>query len=562
MAILTPPKNPGCHRCERPPPFLRIAESEGPSMTSRSPDRSPDRDVIEGPSLTTFSGTEADARSGDSQGSSEGPSWIKILQGTQGPPAHNSTCPDLFKFANDHLDDAEEASEKIMWSDETKLELFGFTSTRRVWRKKYEHNPKNTVPTVKHGGGNIILCGCFSAKGTGRLNHIVGRMDGVMYREILANNFLPTVRALKMIRGWVFQHDNDPKHTVRTTKEWLHKKHFKVLEWPSQSPDLNPIENLWRDLKLNVAHRQPQNQKYLEKIYLLSANIMLSLNHPPATEVVLQIISECYPQLQSLDLSCNLLSKLTGFAHLFHVTPHLQSLNLSYNMVRCLILLSGQHTQKCTKKIDQNSINKTTKHSQLAPTREKVELDLIHNLELRELWLEGNPLHRAMETSSAYYRLVTYHFPSIEKLDGQFFKQNLFFEQEKPKPLPQAKGSFFVNSEIKTFLAKFLHKYFTVYDSDDRKALLPLYHENCCCSFSLPKAFYPRTCFLQIKEYWKENRNLLRVKRPEMRRQLIKYNRLLVVGFLCNLPKTKHELASMTLDVSCQNPISTEEKLQ
>ncbi|CDQ80633.1 unnamed protein product [Oncorhynchus mykiss] len=40
-----------------------------------------------------------------------------------------------------------------------------------------------------------------------------------------------------MKRVWVFQHDNDPKHTTRATKEWLRKKHFKVLEWPSQSPD-------------------------------------------------------------------------------------------------------------------------------------------------------------------------------------------------------------------------------------------------------------------------------------------------------------------------------------
>ena len=69
----------------------------------------------------------------------------------------------------------------------------------------------------------------FLQKGTGQLHRIEGRMDGAIYREILANNLLPSLRALKMGRGWVFQHENDPKHTDKATKDWLRKKHLKVL---------------------------------------------------------------------------------------------------------------------------------------------------------------------------------------------------------------------------------------------------------------------------------------------------------------------------------------------
>ncbi len=82
------------------------------------------------------------------------------------------------KFASD----SEENWVKVFWSDETKIELFGINSTRRVWRRRNAAcDPKNTIPTVKHGGGNIMLWGCFSAKGTGQLHRCKGMMDGAMY---------------------------------------------------------------------------------------------------------------------------------------------------------------------------------------------------------------------------------------------------------------------------------------------------------------------------------------------------------------------------------------------
>ncbi|KAG2460371.1 TCB1 transposase, partial [Polypterus senegalus] len=170
------------------------------------------------------------------------------------------------EFAKSHLKDSQTMRNKILWSDETKIELFGVNARRHVWRKPgTAHHQVNTIPTVKHGGGSIMLWGCFSVAGTGRLVRIKGKMTVAMYRDILDENLLQSTLDLRLWRRFIFQQDNNPKHTVKISKEWLQDNSVNVLEWPSQSPDLNPIEHLWRDLKMAVHRHFPSNLMELER---------------------------------------------------------------------------------------------------------------------------------------------------------------------------------------------------------------------------------------------------------------------------------------------------------
>ena len=116
------------------------------------------------------------------------------------------------------------------YSGQMRLKLNFLAIKCYVWRKpNTSHHPKNNIPTVDHGVGSIMLRGCFSLAGTGKLVRIEGMKDGAKYREILAGNLLQSSRDLRLGRRFTFQQDKDPKHTKATFK-WFKGKHLNVLE--------------------------------------------------------------------------------------------------------------------------------------------------------------------------------------------------------------------------------------------------------------------------------------------------------------------------------------------
>jgi hypothetical protein len=142
---------------------------------------------------------------------------------------------------------------KVLFSDESSVEL-GKIYPRKIWRKPGQAlKPGFFLPTkLKFGKKYIKVWSTMSYNGVGKLVFIENRWNRYTYRQILSDNLMTEAHRL-IGRDFIFQEDGDKVHHANVVQTWKRRNKISLFEWPAQSCDLSPIENLWSDFKKRLS---------------------------------------------------------------------------------------------------------------------------------------------------------------------------------------------------------------------------------------------------------------------------------------------------------------------
>ncbi len=166
-------------------------------------------------------------------------------------------------WAKAHLKWTVSKWKSVLWSDESKFDILIGNYRRRVLRAKEEGDLPACYQCSVQKPASLMVWGCISTYGMGSLHVLEGTMNAERYIKVLEQRMLPFRRCPFQGRPCVFQQDNAKPNTAAITTAW-HSRRVRVLNWPACSPDLSPIEYIWRIIKRKICQRWPRTLQQLE----------------------------------------------------------------------------------------------------------------------------------------------------------------------------------------------------------------------------------------------------------------------------------------------------------
>jgi transposase len=206
-------------------------------------------------------------------------SGFKMVKLLRKPLVHQRNQLKRVAFAREHINKPSEFWETMIWSDETSVEAI--PQGRSIYFKVHGTIKRENLPTqarVQGGGFKVMFWGCFSKLGLGPLVALEGNQNGTTYKELLKEVLLPELAAAD--REMTFMQDNASCHKSKLVMDFLAENNVKTLPWPPQSPDLNPIENLWAIIKKRRSKKfgfPTKKEELIEQIFDIWNDVNIEL---------------------------------------------------------------------------------------------------------------------------------------------------------------------------------------------------------------------------------------------------------------------------------------------